>query len=69
MDLFYRIEWPCHSVIFKKDVILKKVSLSDVGQHIKPNLTLFVPVIAISLYTIMDRVMLGMMSSMTELGY
>ena len=56
-------------IFIKKYVILKKVSLSDIGQHIKPNLTLFVPVIAISLYTIMDRVMLGMMSSMTEVGY
>lgn len=48
---------------------LKWNNKSDIGQLIKPNLTLFVPVIAISLYTIMDRVMLGMMSSMTEVGY
>lgn len=53
----------------KRYVVLKKVSLSDVCQHIKPNLTLFIPVVAISLYTIMDRIMLGMMSNMTEVGY
>lgn len=56
-------------MFIKKYVMFKKVSLSDIGQHIKPNLILFIPVIAISLYTIMDRVMLGMMSSMTEVGY
>ncbi len=56
-------------IFIKKYVVLKKVSLSDIGRHIKPNLTLFIPVIAISLYTIMDRVMLGMMSSMAEVGY
>ena len=56
-------------MFIKKYVMFKKVSLSDIGQHIKPNLILFIPVIAISLYTIMDRVMLGMMSSMTEVVY
>lgn len=46
-----------------------KVSVKDIICHIKPNLTLFIPVIAISIYTIMDRVMLGAMSSMSEVGY
>lgn len=47
----------------------EKISTSDIIVHIKPNLKLFVPVIAISLYTIMDKVMLGIMSDMTEVGY
>lgn len=41
----------------------------NICKHIKPNLTLFVPVIAISIYKIMDKVMLGYMSTMTEVGY
>ena len=53
----------------RQHVVLKKVKLSEAMQHIKPNLVLFIPVIAISLYTIMDRVMLGMYSNMIELGY
>ncbi len=47
-------------------VKLKKV---DVIKHIKPNLTLFIPVIAISLYKIMDKIMLGLMCDVSEVGY
>lgn len=36
--------------------------------HLKPNLTLFVPVIATSLYTIMDKVMLGSIAGMDQTG-
>lgn len=46
-----------------------KIKMNDVLQHIKPNLVLFIPVIAVSLYKIMDKVMLGYMSNMTEVGY
>lgn len=56
--------------IFLKDFIdLSKISFYDVKQHIIPNLILFIPVIAISLYTIMGKIILGNMSSMTEVGY
>lgn len=37
--------------------------------HLRPNLVLFVPVIAVSLYTVLDRVMLGWFSSFEENGY
>lgn len=53
----------------RKYISFAKVSINDVIRHIKPNLVLFIPVIAISIYTIMDRVMLGAMSTMTEVGY
>ncbi|WP_391207679.1 flippase [Psychrobacillus sp. L4] len=46
-----------------------KPTLRDIKAHIKPNIILFIPVIAISLYTIMDKVMVGSLSTMTELGY
>lgn len=41
----------------------------DVRKHFKPNLILFVPVIAVSIYKIMDKVMLGYMCTTDELGY
>ncbi|MFS0647149.1 oligosaccharide flippase family protein [Siminovitchia sp. 179-K 8D1 HS] len=47
----------------------KKPVWSSIRIHLKPNLTLFVPVIAISLYTIMDKIMLGMMSNVTQVGF
>lgn len=37
-------------------------------KHLKPNLVLFVPVIAASLYTLLDRVMLGGMAGMEQTG-
>lgn len=36
--------------------------------HMKPNLVLFVPVIAVSLYTLLDKVMLGTMAGMGQTG-
>ncbi len=38
-------------------------------KHIIPELILFIPIIAVSLYTMMDKVMLGQMSTMSEVGY
>lgn len=54
--------------------VLKRIdfvrpSISEVGKHIKPNLLLFVPVIAISVYNILDKVMLGTISDMEQTGY
>lgn len=36
--------------------------------HLKPNLVLFIPVIAVSFYTVLDKVMLGQMAGMYESG-
>lgn len=38
-------------------------------RHLLPNLRLFIPVIAISLYVTLDKVMLGAMAGMTQAGY
>lgn len=46
-----------------------KPTKKEVTAHIKPNLTLFMPVIAVSLYKYMDKIMLGKMSNLTEVGY
>ena len=37
--------------------------------HFIPNLKLFIPVIAVSIYKYMDKIMIGTMSSKMELGY
>jgi O-antigen/teichoic acid export membrane protein len=44
-------------------------SWAQMRTHLKPNLVLFVPVIAVSFYTLLDRIMLGSMTSVTEVGY
>ncbi len=55
-------------------IVLKRVkgiyyNFHLIVKHIKPNLILFVPVIAISLYKVMDKIMLGNMTNMKQVGY
>lgn len=53
----------------RKQIIFVKVKKKDIIKHIKPNLILFIPVVAVSLYKMMDKVMLGSMTSVKEVGY
>lgn len=53
----------------KNKICFVKITLKDITKHIKPNLILFIPVIATSLYKLMDKIMLGSMSSVVEVGY
>lgn len=46
-----------------------KVSLNEVRKHLKPMLLLFIPVVAVSLFNVMDKIMVGSMSSKVQLGY
>ena len=57
--------WP----FVKRFIDFQKPTWQGIKKHIKPNLALFVPVIAISVYRLMDKVMIGYMASNTELGY
>lgn len=47
----------------------ERVTWQDVKPHIRPELTLFLPVIAVNLYKMMDKVMLGGMSTMAQVGF
>jgi len=44
-------------------------NLKDVLSHIKPNIALFIPLIGTSVYTTMDKTMLGMLCTSTESGF
>lgn len=57
--------WP----FLPKYIQKSKVTLHDVCVHIRPNLILFIPVIAISLYKTLDKIMLGSMTNVAEVGY
>ena len=57
--------WP----FLLKRISYVKITLKDIKKHIKPCIILFIPVIAISLYRVMDKIMLGIMSDVTEVGY
>lgn len=52
-----------------KYITIQKVKKKDIIKHLKPNLTLFLPVIAVSIYKIMDKIMLGLLSNVVEVGY
>lgn len=55
--------------IVKGRVHFIKPAIGNVIQHLKPNLILFLPTIAVSIYKTMDKVMLGSMTNDVELGY
>lgn len=48
---------------------LKKQSFTDVKKHFRPNIKLFLPLLAMSVYHIMDKTMLGLLSNYTQSGY
>lgn len=47
----------------------KYLNYTQIISHIKPNLVLFVPLLAMSVYRTMDKTMLGLLSSYEETGY
>lgn len=53
----------------KKRVVWIRPSWRGIVRHIKPNIILFIPVIAVSLYKVMDKIMLGNMSVLEEVGF
>ena len=55
-------------VRIKNIVMFKIASWRNVRKHIKSNLILFIPVIAVSLYRVMDKIMLGAISTMEQTG-
>lgn len=57
--------WPS----LKKSIRWCRPTVKGIVHHIKPNLLLFLPTIAVSLYKTMDKIMLGFFSSTVEVGY
>ena len=53
----------------KKVVHWTRPSLRSMTKHLKPELILFIPVIAVSLYKMMDKIMLRQMSSFAQVGF
>lgn len=45
------------------------IIISDSIKQIKPILILFIPVISVSIYKIMDKIMLGLMSTIMQVGF
>lgn len=45
------------------------IHIKNILRHFKPNLILFIPVVAASLYKIFSKIILGQMGDMTQVGY
>lgn len=56
--------WP----YLRKRIDWVKPSIGSIAIHLKPNLILFMPVVAVSLYKVMDKIMLGYMGTYSEVG-
>ena len=52
----------------KKYINFVKPKMETIKRNIKPILLLFIPVISYSIYKVMDKIMLGSMSDITEVG-
>lgn len=53
----------------KKFVSFKIPTAKQVFNHLKPCSVLFIPVISVSIYKVMNKIMLGSMSNMTQVGF
>ena len=56
-------------LFIRKEIVFIKIKLEDVFQHLKPCIILFIPVIAYSIYRVMDKTMLGSIAGTLNLGY
>lgn len=52
----------------RKYICFTKVKAKDVFRHLKPLFVLFIPILMISLYRYMDKVMIPLFSSISQLG-
>lgn len=59
------ILWP----FLRGKVSFVKVKINNIFRHLKPTLILFIPIIAISIFRIMDKIMIGAIINVTEVGY
>lgn len=77
-DLWKYVVIMCFSTFFSsfilwvmawKKVKLVRISKRDIVKHFKPVLILFIPIIATSVYRVMDIIMLGSLRTMKEVGF
>lgn len=57
--------WP----FLRPEIVYCKPSFKGIFMHLKPNILLFIPMIAISVYHTMDKTMLGVFSTYEQSGY
>lgn len=58
----------CYWLMLKKYISKIKITLDGFKNHLRPLIILFIPVIAVSIYKYMDKIMLGVMVNTSEVG-
>lgn len=53
----------------RNEICFVKVDIREIFSHFRGILSLFLPVVAIQLYTVLNRIMLGALSTSTQVGY
>lgn len=53
----------------KREIKYERICIEDITKHIKNCFILFIPVIAVSIYKVMDKIMIGWMTNVEEVGY
>src|SRR5699024_9629449 len=56
-------------LFLRKYIKFRKVKFTSTLVHIKPMIILFVPIVAISLYKYMDKIMLGILCEYSQVAY
>ena len=69
MSLSYMISSLTLWLLLTKKIKWIKPSYSEIFSHFKPCLVLFIPIIATSLYRVMDKIMLGQICGFSDVGY
>lgn len=57
--------WP----FLRKEITLKKVTLKSTLRQFKPAIILFIPILSVSIYKIMDKIMIGSISDITQVAF
>lgn len=69
MSLGYFISQSVVWIYVREYVVFVKPRWNGIKSNIKPLFVLFVPAVAVSLYKVMDKIMLGVMSSKEQVGF
>lgn len=56
-------------IILLKKIKLVKIEMREIKNHLKPIIILFIPVLSVSIFTVMDKYMIGKLSNIYENAY
>ena len=51
------------------EIELKNINICNIKQHLKSSMSLFIPQIAVQIYLLLDRTLLGVLTNNVEVGY